>query len=223
MGSSIALTRDGNVYVTDVTSSDDFPLRNSIVTMQKDTIYRVFVSKIDTTQVGDASLVYSTLVGYGEQGGAAVDKEGAAYITATLLEGDFPIVNGFQTTKKVYDLRYRDAYMAKLAYQADLEVTKTVEPAMVVIGEPVAITLNVRGKGPDIATAARLSEYFPESQFALNSVSATQGTCRVENNVVLCNLGTIVPDQIEQVVILATPLFSDPPPLRIRRKSHRQR
>jgi hypothetical protein len=201
-GYGIALTRDRNIYVTGLTGSTDFPLRGSIVELPSSMNWRIFVTKIDTSQVGDGSLVYSTLLGEGGdgQGGSTVDAQGATYITASLSEGTFPIIKGFQTEKRG-DGTYSEAYMAKLSFRADLQISKVVEPIITIVGEPISMTISVRGMGPDVATAVRMTEFFPENVFTLEGVSSTQGECHYETNLVECELGSIAPDQVAQVII----------------------
>jgi len=89
-GYSIAVDSEGAAYVTGETSSLDFPLQNPI----EDSYAAngdAFITKINS--VGSA-LVYSTYLGgyeYWDCGyGIAVDSEGAAYVTGTFEEGDFP-------------------------------------------------------------------------------------------------------------------------------------
>ena len=89
-GNGIALDPNGNVYITGYTMSTDFPVVNGFQTTIGTTMGNVFVSRIDTTQSGAASLIYSTYLGgggnsqcpYGDYGeGIAVDALGRAYVT----------------------------------------------------------------------------------------------------------------------------------------------
>jgi Glucodextranase, domain B/Beta-propeller repeat/Bacterial Ig-like domain (group 2) len=89
-GNGIALDPSGNVYVTGYTMSSDFPVLNGFQTSIGTTDANAFVARIDTTQTGTASLVYSTYLGgggnstnpIGDIGYAiAVDATGLAYVT----------------------------------------------------------------------------------------------------------------------------------------------
>ena len=131
---ALAVTSDnaGSVYLTGSTTSTDFPVKNAYQAMYGgSTTYSppittppgtdVFVTKIDTTQSGADSLVYSTFLGGGgvnvtgyipndfgqlelvyfslangtNQGAAiAVDSSGNAYVAGSTSSFDFPIVGG---------------------------------------------------------------------------------------------------------------------------------
>ena len=118
MGRGIAVDGSGNAYVTGCTDSTDFPTLNQYQTDQPG--MDVFVTKIDTTKSGNASLVYSTyLGGSGDDGyfnayaGIAVDGSGNAYVTGRTAGTDFPTLNQFQT-----DQAGDDAFITKISTQA---------------------------------------------------------------------------------------------------------
>lgn len=64
-GNGIALDPTGNVYVTGYTMSSDFPVVNGFQTSIGTTDANAFVARVDTTQTGTASLIYSTYLGGG--------------------------------------------------------------------------------------------------------------------------------------------------------------
>ena len=101
--SSLALDRDGNVYVTGRTASSDFPttpgafqttLRGTLCQRQVP-CHDAFVTKLSP----DGRLVYSTLLGgsANEEGvGIAVDRRGRAWVTGTTDSSDLPVVRPLQ-------------------------------------------------------------------------------------------------------------------------------
>ena len=65
LGHGVAADNSGNVYVVGDTLSTNFPTRNQY---QLDVAGRdVFVAKINTNAVGDPSLIYSDLPGWGRR------------------------------------------------------------------------------------------------------------------------------------------------------------
>jgi len=109
-GYGIAVDDSGNVYVTGYTSSTDFPTLDQYQGDQRG--YDVFVTKLDPTQSGASSLLYSTYLGGGffDKGlGIAVDGSGNAYVTGATHSMDFPTLNQYQG-----DQGGTDVFVAKL-------------------------------------------------------------------------------------------------------------
>jgi Glucodextranase, domain B/Bacterial Ig-like domain (group 2)/Beta-propeller repeat/PQQ-like domain len=106
-GTGIALDLSGNVYVCGSTFSSDFPLVNAYQTSLGSSNGNAFVAKINTTQSGTSSLVYSTFLGgggnttnsIGDQAfGIAADASGLAYVTGQTVSdastAPFPTSSG---------------------------------------------------------------------------------------------------------------------------------
>jgi uncharacterized repeat protein (TIGR01451 family) len=112
-GYAIAADAGGNVYLTGKTLSSDFPSKNAYQPAQAQAgTHDAFVTKIDTTQSGDASLVYSTYLGGDRDDhgyGLALDESGNAYVTGYTESSDFPTQNNYQG-----DQPAMDAYVTKL-------------------------------------------------------------------------------------------------------------
>jgi beta-propeller repeat-containing protein/hemolysin type calcium-binding protein len=93
LGQGIAVDSAGGAYITGITASSDFDMKNAI---EGDSAGNdAFVSKFDTTQTGASSLVYSTyLGGDGDDQGAgiALDSARAAYVTGLTGSSDFNTV-----------------------------------------------------------------------------------------------------------------------------------
>jgi hypothetical protein len=104
---AVALDSNANAYVTGFTSSTDFPTTpgSAIQTTPKVGTPTAYVTRIDTTLSGSASLVYSTLLGGSVSDighGIAVDANFNAYITGQTKSPDFPITSttAFQSAMK---------------------------------------------------------------------------------------------------------------------------
>jgi len=105
----IATDPQGNVYVTGVTTSSTFPVKNPVqgsLAGKSD----VFVAKYAAS---GKTLVYATYIGgrgNDSAAGIAVDTYGSAYLVGTTESADFPIRNGYAKTLK----GGKDVFIAKL-------------------------------------------------------------------------------------------------------------
>jgi len=118
MASGVAVDSSGNVYVTGIAQSPDFPVTPGAFqttnhgTASKYDVPNAFVTKLNPT---GTQLVYSTYLGgsggvinvspslgqaAGDQAsGLAVDRSGNAYVTGSTASADFPVTQGaYQTT-----------------------------------------------------------------------------------------------------------------------------
>jgi len=106
-GHGISVDSSGCAIVIGTTRSLDFPTLNQYQTDPGDgSLGDIFVTKLDTTQSGVSSLIYSTYLGGGDEDigmGVAVDRSGYAYVTGITWSTDFPILNQYQTDQGNHD------------------------------------------------------------------------------------------------------------------------
>jgi hypothetical protein len=114
----MVVDHQGNVYVTGVTGSQDFPVTPGAFKTIKGSPQNAFVTKMNPSL---SELVYSTFLGGNQEReiytlqngvGITVDREGYAYITGHTECLDFP------TTPGAFDREHsggRDAFVVKLA------------------------------------------------------------------------------------------------------------
>src|SRR5882724_11129792 len=93
---SIAVDASGLAYITGTTTSTDFPTKNAFQPYHAGNPLDAFVIKIDPSQNGADSVIYSTYLGGNANDlgrGIAVDSFGNAYVTGSTLSSNFPIAN----------------------------------------------------------------------------------------------------------------------------------
>lgn len=84
-GLGIATDAPGNIYVTGVTTSNDFPTTLNAAQGTLRGLNNSFIAKFIPSQAGQASLSYSTFLGGGSSDtahGIAVDSIGNVYVKA---------------------------------------------------------------------------------------------------------------------------------------------
>jgi hypothetical protein len=95
-GNSITVDESNNVYITGMTESIDFPIRNGLSTSLLS--YEAFISKFDASGTG---LVYSTIIGGSEIDigtSIEVDSSGNVFVGGKTTSDDFPLVHPYESS-----------------------------------------------------------------------------------------------------------------------------
>ncbi|MCZ6675864.1 MAG: SBBP repeat-containing protein [Candidatus Poribacteria bacterium] len=101
-GFGIAVDSSGNAYVTGVTgSTTGFPIQSAFQSTHDGGTIDGYLTKIDTTQTGAASLIYSTYFGGNgkdESRGIVLDNSGNVYLTGQTESTNFDLQNAFDSS-----------------------------------------------------------------------------------------------------------------------------
>jgi len=125
-GTGIAIDSSGDMYVTGITRSTDFPTANALQGSPggppgNNPDYDVFVTKI---KADGSALLYSTYLGGGDieiANGIAVDGAGNAYVTGYTASTNFPTKNALQSAANGGG----DAFVAKISADGSALVYST--------------------------------------------------------------------------------------------------
>lgn len=172
-GLGIAVDFSGNAYVTGRTQSTNFPTLNAFKTTLSGG-QDAFVTKIDPTASGTASLVYSSYLGgsaFDSGLGIAVDAAANAYITGSTASTNFPTINAFQTS---FGGGALDAFIVKVSNLTVSEIFPSCGPTSG--GTNVIITgTNLTGVTDVHFGAIAASSFFVMDDNHIVAVSPPQG------------------------------------------------
>ncbi|UCH96737.1 MAG: SBBP repeat-containing protein [Candidatus Aminicenantes bacterium] len=164
----IAVDNSGNAYVVGRTESADFPTRNQY--QVDEPYYDAFVTRLDTTQSGTSSLIYSTYLGgesYDYGYGIAADSSGYAYVTGATDSTGFPTRNQYQTDKPG-----RDVFVTKIDTNQSGASSLSYSTYLGGDSSDMGHGIKVDGSGNAYVTGLTYSTDFP----TLNWYQAAQGS-----------------------------------------------
>jgi uncharacterized repeat protein (TIGR01451 family) len=192
VGYAVAVDATGT-YVAGYTLSTDFPTAGPYDagcgtdgSCDAFAFYDVFVAKMDASQTGAASLVFSTYLGgsdhdYGVR--IAVDGAGASYVTGLARAG-------FPTTPNAFQQTYggapgADAFLAKLSADGSQLLYSTYLGGS---GGDGAWGLALDGADNAYLAGQTASADFPTSAGALDGTCGTDGACNATSDLFLARL-----------------------------------
>jgi uncharacterized repeat protein (TIGR01451 family) len=170
-GWGIAVDAAGSAYITGGTSSLDFPTTPGAFQTQQSNVsggMSAFVTKL--SPAGN-SLAYSTYLGgnvltIGQA--IAVDTAGSAYVTGETTSANFPIVSGYQTTKK----GSYNAFVAKVTPAGDWLVYSTFLGGS---GQDYGYGIAIDTAGSAYVTGTTTSPDFPTTPLAYQITTPYSG------------------------------------------------
>ena len=184
VGLGIALDASGNIYLTGLTWSNDFPVttgafltRNLGTNFNNGPNRMCFVSKLNNA---GTALLYSTYLG-GTRGdqmctGIGVDSTGNAYVTGATYASDFPTANAIQSKYTSTGLMPFDAFVSKLSPDGTQLLYSTFLGGSNTSG---GMAIAVDGTGNAYVTGATTSKDFPVTAGAFQTAYAGSGGQRI--------------------------------------------
>ncbi len=189
----IAIDGSGDVYITGLTSSSDFPLTPDAY----DDTYSytdAFVTRLSLQGKGQDDLVYSTFLGGSDVDkglGVALESEGVIWIAGYTKSSDFP------TTDDAFDKLYNgggDGFVVKMMAPPptpDLSPsTKEVNPTVASAGEVVTFTARLVNSGMISATVA-FTDTLPASLLLQGTPTASAGPTPTVNGQTITWTGSV--------------------------------
>lgn len=170
----IAVDEDGNVYVTGVTSSADFPTTHNAFQRKQPGFSAPFVAKLNA---GGDSLVYGTYLGAASSldpvVGMGVDAEGQVIIAGNTSSDTFPTTPGaFQKRRGGFN----DAFVARLNRDGSALIYATYLGGEF---DDFAASLAVDSAGSAYVAGRALSDDFPTTRRAYQQVNKGGDVCFV--------------------------------------------
>ncbi len=165
-----------NAYITGATSSTNFPTTSSAFQTTAPTANArgtSFVSRIDTTKTGSASLVYSSYLGgntFDFATAIALGPNNVAYITGTTDSLNFPTTSGaFQSTGNASGVAFVSLFDTGLTGSTSLKYSSLLGGS----GGDLGFGIRVDALGNAYIAGATSSANFPVTKGAFQAALAT--------------------------------------------------
>jgi len=195
-GASVAVDKNGHVYVTGETYSNNFPVTRDAYDSTHNGKADVFVTRLNPAESGAGALAHSTYFGgFDTESGAelALAETGTVYVTGSTNSWfDFPI------TPDAYDTSfggYYDGFVSKLTTSPpfpDLSSSqKTVAPDTAAAGQVVTFTVQLVNSGVLSATVA-VTDTLPAALIPRGAPSASSGPSPVVAGQTLTWVGSVL-------------------------------
>jgi len=181
----ITLDPSGNIYVTGLTTSTDFPTHHPTQAASKGSD-DIFVIKLNPT---GSEMIYSTYLGGGsdeEANGLAVDSTGSVYLAGDTTSQNFPLKNAYATDcYHLFDVCVPDAFLTRLSADGSQLLYSTYlggdDPDMaqgVAVGSPGVAYVVGQTFSSDFPTrlAAQAAIHGAEDAFVTRIDTAAAGT-----------------------------------------------
>jgi hypothetical protein len=155
-GLGVATDGEGNVYLTGMTSSPDFPVVKAFDPTYSGSGGDIFVSKLPPD---GTALLYSTYLGPGNGLDIAVDGAGSAYVTGRTSACDHPLVNPYQDDCHVPPNDYSNGFVTRFAPDGATLVWSTYLGGN--YGNDAGFAIAVDGEGRAAVAGLTESSLFP--------------------------------------------------------------
>ena len=173
-GMGLVVDSSGNAYITGITTSTDFPVKNAVQATYGGGPMDAFVAKVNPSASGEESLVFSTyLGGNGDDRGyrIAIDTLRNVYITGATSSTNFPAEDAFQDT---FGGGNFDAFVTKINGTTGEIVYSTYLGGS---GEDRGVGIAVDTSGNAYVAGRTASSNFPTTAGAFSTSCGTDGLC----------------------------------------------
>ncbi len=194
-GMGIVVDASGSAYVTGLTNSTAFPVKNAYQEQFGGGAYDAFVAKVNPSASGEESLVFSTYLGGGGDDRGyriTIDSSADVYVTGATGSTDFPIEEAVQDT---FGGGAFDAFVAKIHGADGTVIYSTFLGGG---GEDRGVGIAVDASGNAYVAGRTASSDFPTTDGAFDTSCGTDGTCNDD--------GLLPPDHVNKFDAFVTKL-----------------